>query len=586
MNQGRTIKQLIKREGFKIFLQLCMKYKHFYGMVLLLQLLGTGVSLLLAETGRRLIDTGSSRSPSTIAELIFALAVFILLGLVISYFTSVCNQIINTKIVFQMRQMALRQLLRLSLSYHESKHSSQANHLLFNELEVFKQFIVFDVIKLVSLPFSFIAIGVYMMSVNAVLGIVSLCIGPLQLFSNLVTKKAFKELVARQQANGGEVFHHMGEAMAGIREIKMNQLERPVLQKFGKVSDDGIRLWISIEKMEAFREFVRVLPEKLGYLIGMGVGAFLIANGSIGPGALIAFIALLDRTTEPFASIVGIIGSLQRVSSGAERLLDLMEMSTENDSQGRTLESKPASIQFDGVHFAYEENRPVLRNVTFTVPAGKTLALVGPSGGGKSTIVKLLYRFYHPGKGALRINDHPIEEYSLDSLRRNLSAVAQDVYLFDDTIGNNMAVGVGDIDKQELYLAAKLSQSLSFIEKWPEQFETRVGERGIKLSQGQKQRIAIARAILRKPSILILDEPTSALDVETEAMFQASLSEWAGDATKIIIAHRLSTIRDADYVAFLEDGEICEFGSPRELIAAGGRFADFWRKQEIVEFAI
>jgi ABC-type multidrug transport system fused ATPase/permease subunit len=582
----RTVAELLKREGFKKFMVLCKKFKYLYIIVLLLQLSGTGVSILLAETSRRLIDTRQSTDRSQLIALILALLIFVILSLIISYFAQICNQIVNTNIVFQMRQMVLNQLMRLSLSYHEGKHSSQANNLLFNELEVFKQFVVFDVIRLISLPFSFVAIGIYLMSVNHVLGIISICMGPLQLLSNLVIKESFKDLVAKQQVLGGEAFYNMGEAMAGIREIKMNQLENSIILKFRKVCEDGIRLWVSIEKMEAFRELIRLLPEKLGYLIGMGVGAILMANGEIGPGALVAFISLLDRANEPFASIVKIVSSLQKVSSGAERLLDLMELEPENSKQGLELLSEPATIQFDQVTFAYEEGHSVLKNVTFTVPAGMTVALVGPSGGGKSTIVKLLYRFYTPLEGGIRINGELIEKYSIDSLRKNMSAVTQDVYLFDDTIANNIAIGRADADEQDIYRATVLSQSNSFIEKLPEKFNTRVGERGIKLSQGQKQRVAISRVILRNPSILILDEPTSALDVETEAMFQKDLDKWAGASTKIIIAHRLSTIRKADFVAFLEDGEIREFGSPKELLAKGGRFLDFWGKQEIVEFAL
>ncbi|MCC3373333.1 ABC transporter ATP-binding protein [Cohnella sp. REN36] len=585
MPPNRSIRSLWKREGFRFFLRLCLRYKHLYGLVLLLQLGGTAVSLLLAETARRLIDnTDRTLSNAELIGLIAALLLFVLLGIALNYFSRVCNQIVNTRVVFEMRRMALDRLLRLSLGYHEGRHSAHANRLLFNELEVFKQFLVFDIIRLVSLPFAFLGIGVYLFAVNPLLGVTALCIGPLQVLSNLVGRRAFKQLIAEEQENGGEVFRHMGEAMGGIREIKMNRLERPVIGKFGQVCEEGTRLWISIEKMEALRELIRVLPERLGYLVGMGAGAVLIAMGQIGPGALVAFLALLDKVTEPFASIVGIIGSLQRVSSGAEQLLELMERRPEDDDRGIALAPQPASIRFDRVSFAYESDRQVLRNVSFDVPAGKTLALVGPSGGGKSTIVKLLYRFYEPDGGAIRLNGRAIGEYTLDSLRQHLAAVAQDVYLFDDTIAGNIAVGASDADPEALRRAAELSQSLGFIERLPNGFATPVGEQGIKLSQGQKQRIAIARAILRKPSILILDEPTSALDVETEALFQATLSQWAGDATKIIIAHRLSTIRDADYVAFLEDGEIREFGRPQELLRSNGRFADFWRRQETPSF--
>ncbi|HEY0828469.1 MAG TPA: ABC transporter ATP-binding protein, partial [Bacilli bacterium] len=348
--------------------------------------------------------------------------------------------------------------------------------------------------------------------------------------------------------------------------------------------DEGIRLWVSVEKMEAVRDLIRVLPEKIGYVFGIGLGAVLMVQGEVGPGALVAFITLLDRASEPFAGIAGIISSLQRVSSGAEKLLEVMEMEPEDNIQGLDLAPGPPLIEFEGVTFAYETGLKVLNQVTFSVKAGSTLALVGPSGGGKSTIVKLLYRFYTPQEGVIRINGFPIEHYSIDSLRRNMSAVMQDVYLFDGTIRENIAIGKAGALHEDIYRASLLSQSYGFISKLPKQFETRVGERGIKLSQGQKQRIAISRVILQNASILVLDEPTSALDLETESLFQKDMEQWTGSSTKVIIAHRLSTIRDANFVVFLENGEICEKGSPQELLKLEGRFADFWRKQEIKEF--
>lgn len=580
----RSIMALVKRKGFRKLLTLCRKYMHLYIIVILLQLGGTASALLLAETSRRLFDGGAALSKEELTGLIVWLILFVFVGLVLSLLSRVFNQIVNTNVVFRMRQMLLSQLTGFSLSYHENKHSSHAKNLLFNELEVFKQFVVFDVLRLISLPFSFIAVGVYLMTVQPLLGIIAICIGPLQLISNLVVKESFKNLVAQQQAWGGEVFFHIGETLSGMREVKMNQLEDSVSQRFQHVVQKGIRLWVSIEKMNAYRELIRILPEKLGYLLGMTIGGVMMVSGQIGPGALVAFITLLDKAAAPFASMVGIIDSLQKVSAGAEKLLDVMELETENGGRGRELQREPFTIEFDNVTFGYEPGHPVLKNVCFTIQPGSSVALVGPSGGGKSTLVKLLYRFYTPQKGQIRINGIPINGYSIESLRRSLSAVTQDVYLFDGTIRDNIMIGAPDAGQQDIERATLLSHSAVFIEKLPEGLETKVGERGIKLSQGQKQRIAIARAILRNAPLVILDEPTSALDVETESMFQHSLGEWAEGCTKVIIAHRLSTIRDADVIVFLENGEVREMGSPKQLLASGGRFADFWQKQEIREF--
>jgi ABC-type multidrug transport system, ATPase and permease components len=581
---SRSVIALVKRRGFRDFLNLCLKYKYWYLAVIMLQLGGTGASLLLADTSRRLFDGGQSLTRDDLFAMITAIVCCVVLGLLCTTFARICNQIINTNVVFTMRQIVLSKLIDLSLSEHESRHSSRSQNLLFNELEVFKHFIVFDILKLISLPISFVAVGIYLLNVNPLLGIAAILIGPLQLLSNIVVKESYKKLVAKQQENGAEVFFHLGETLSGMREIKMNQLETSVIHRFGDVCKRGIKLWVDIEKMEAVRDLVRMIPEKLGYLLGIGIGALLMVDGQIGPGALVAFITLLDRVSAPFNDMTGIINSLQRVSAGTESLLDTMEMEPEDKGGDLILNQASPSIEFDNVSFAYPESQQVLINVSFRIAPGQSMALVGPSGGGKSTIIKLLYRVYKPQEGTIRINGIPIEDYTLESLRRCLAAVTQDIYLFDGTVKDNIAVGHQDAGDKEILVAAKLSQSIEFIDALPDKFDTRVGERGIKLSQGQKQRIAIARAILRQSSILVLDEPTSALDVETESLFQRHLADWSGDSTKIIIAHRLSTIRNVDVVVFLEKGQVRETGSPTALIRSGGRFMDYWEKQQITEF--
>lgn len=583
----RSVFRLIRRKGFKQFLALCGTYKSLYITVVLLQIGVIAAALLFAETNRRLFDTAPDISNDQLVKLLIAFVVFIAIGLFFSLSERVFNQIINTNVVFQMRQMVLTHLTRLSLSYHENKHSSHSNNILNSELEVFKHFVVFDVLKMISLPISFISVGIYLMAVHPVLGIIALAVGPLQLISNVMVKEKFKSLIAKQQDMGREWFYHMGETLAGMREIKMNQLEDATLLRTKHVFKDSIKLWISVEKMWAIREIIRAVPEKLGYIVGIGLGTLMMIKGEIGVGGLVAFITLLDKAAAPFTSIVEIINSLQRVSAGAEKLLDVMELEPEDKESGIALRPEPPSIVLKQVNFQYEAGRSVLKDISFTIPAGSSVALVGPSGGGKSTIVKLLYRFYDLQSGMIQINGTPIQDYTIDSLRANMASVSQDVYLFDGTIRDNIAIGSGKAvtSDEQIRRAATLSQAYEFISKLPNGFYTKVGERGIKLSQGQKQRIAIARAIIRDASILILDEPTSALDVETESLFQHDLGQWASNCTKIIIAHRLSTIRDVDYVLFLEDGEIRETGTPKELLNSNGRFMDFWAKQEMKEFS-
>ncbi|KAI4453171.1 atp-dependent permease mdl1 mitochondrial [Holotrichia oblita] len=285
--------------------------------------------------------------------------------------------------------------------------------------------------------------------------------------------------------------------------------------------------------------------------------------------------------------------------------MDLMSEEEEAYTDGENMERDIESIKFRNVSFKYEidedlmkdqrdelmfsdefdseknNNTNILEDVSFEIKGGSTVALVGPSGSGKSTIVKLLYRFYHPQSGEILVNGKPITSYNVNSVRENMTLVSQDVFIFDGSVRENLILGRTDITDEEIENALKYSQSYDFVQKLSEGINTKLGERGIKISHGQKQRLSIARSIIKKANIVILDEPTSALDVDTEALFQKNLSEWSEGSTKIIIAHRLTTIRNADYVLFLDDGKVIEQGSPQELIRQNGRFREFWEKQFI-----
>jgi ATP-binding cassette subfamily B protein len=237
-------------------------------------------------------------------------------------------------------------------------------------------------------------------------------------------------------------------------------------------------------------------------------------------------------------------------------------------------------IVFEDVHFRYDERRPILKGVSFRVPPGRTLAIVGPSGSGKSTIARLLFRFYDIERGAIRIDGQDIREVTQDSLRRAIGVVPQDTVLFNDTIRYNIAYGRPGAADGEVEEAARLARIDEFVRRLPDGYATPVGERGLKLSGGEKQRVAIARVILKAPRILVFDEATSALDTKTERAIQTSLDEVSVDRTTLVIAHRLSTVVDADEILVLDDGEVRERGNHAELLARGGAYAEMWRRQQ------
>lgn len=577
-----SVAGLLRDPVFREFLAVIRKYRWMYAGAVGSQLALTGLALVFAEASRRLFNLAPHIPPGALSLFLAVFAGVAALRLAFTFVNDWVGSRLNETVVYEMRRTVLNQLQCLPLGFHENTHSSRSVSAIFYQLEMAKDFVVSDVQKLIALPLSFAFVGAYLLTVHPLLGAIALCIGPLQLLSSQVMKKRFQEAVDLQRQVSDDVFFTIGETLQGVREVKANQREAHIDARMAEIQRQGVAYNVLLTKVRSWRAIAKDLPGEAGYVLGVGVGAVLMARGAIGPGGLIAFITLLDKVSVPFTTVVGVINNLQQTVTGSRRLFDVMALRPEDRTAGIALPPHPLigpEITFHDVSFAYTPERPTLDRVTFSIPAGSSLALVGPSGAGKSTVIKLLYRFYDAETGEIAIDGRPITGYSLESLRASMALVSQEIFLFDGTVGENIAVGRDGATQAEIERAARLAQAEPFIRGLPDGYNSHIGERGIKLSHGQRQRLSIARAILRNASVLILDEPTSALDVETEASFQRDLGEWAEHCTKIIIAHRLSTIREVDHILFLEDGRVVEYGTPADLLAEDGRFARYWERQ-------
>ena len=318
-----------------------------------------------------------------------------------------------------------------------------------------------------------------------------------------------------------------------------------------------------------------------GFLATFTVGGMMALEGSLNVGAYGVLVFLTQRLLWPLTGLAEVIDLFERAMASTRRILDLLaEPVNVRDEAGKSLEQPVrGKVSFNQVSFRYAGSGAGIQDITLSVPAGNTLALVGATGSGKSTLIKLLLRFYDPSHGDIRIDGQPIRGVSLKSLRDAIGLVSQDVYLFEGSIRDNLAYGKPDASEEEIIDAARTAEAWSFIEALPEGLDTPVGERGIRLSGGQRQRLSLARALLKNPPILVLDEATSAVDNETEAAIQRSLKRIGHNRTVIMIAHRLSTIVDADTIAVVENGRIVEEGDHDSLICNNGAYAAQWRVQ-------
>lgn len=382
----------------------------------------------------------------------------------------------------------------------------------------------------------------------------------------------------------GRIVSHFEEAISGIRIIKAFNAEKYVNDNFEKTNNQHK---ISSRSMFNRQEMASPLSEFLGISVAAGVlfyGGWLQLHGQLGLNmpAFVVYIGFYWRVLEPAKAISSAYASIQRGLVSGNRLFAILDVENPivEKRDALSLKSFNESIEFKSVNFSYNPERPVLKDIDLVVAKGKMVAIVGPSGGGKSTMADLLPRFYDVNNGEILLDGHNIKDYKIDDLVSQMGIVTQEAILFNDTVYNNIAFGMEDVTEEQVVAAAKIANADEFIRQMTDGYNTNIGDRGAKLSGGQRQRIAIARAVLKNPPILILDEATSALDTESERLVQDALTNLMKNRTSIVIAHRLSTIQYADEIVVLQGGTIVERGKHDQLIAEGGVYSHLCKLQQ------
>ncbi|PCR90698.1 ABC transporter ATP-binding protein [Natrinema ejinorense] len=479
------------------------------------------------------------------------------------------------------------EMQRLDMGFFADKQTGEMMSILSNDVNRLEKFLNDGMNSLFRLLVMVLGIGGLLFAINRQLALVALLPVPLIAVFTYLFIQTIQPKYAQVRSTVGKVNSRLENNLGGIQVIKSSTTESYESDRVEDVSREYFDAnWGAIRTRIKFFPSLRVLAG-IGFVITFLVGGLWVIEGPPGPfsgelttGMFVVFILYTQRFIWPMAQFGQIINMYQRARASSARIFGLMDEPNRvgDKPDAPDLEVTDGRVEYDDVSFGYDEET-ILEDIDFTVEGGETLALVGPTGAGKSTVLKLLLRMYDVDEGEIRVDGQRVQDVTLRSLRESLGYVSQDTFLFYGSVEENITYGSFDADREDVIEAAKMAEAHEFIRNLPEGYDTEVGERGVKLSGGQRQRLSIARAILKDPDILVLDEATSDVDTETEMLIQRSIDELAEDRTTFAIAHRLSTIKDADQVLVLEGGEIVERGTHEELLANGELYSHLWGVQ-------
>ena len=480
-----------------------------------------------------------------------------------------------------MRQDTYEHAQRLDMAFFESKSSGQLVATMNDDVNQLERFLDGGANALIQVGVTVVAVGAVFFVLSPLIALLAFTPIPLIIWGAFFFQRKAGPLYSDVREKVGDLASRLSNNLSGIATIKSFTSEVREAERLRDASEAYVEAnRRAIRVSSAFIPVIR-MAILAGFLATFTVGGMMALNGTLNVGAYGVLVFLTQRLLWPLTGLAQVIDLFERAMASTKRILDLLEVPITVKDDCTTPLAAPikGEVRFEAVSFQYATSQVGVKGVDLHVPAGNTLALVGATGSGKSTLIKLLLRFYDPENGRVLVDGQPITEVSMHSLRQAIGLVSQDVYLFEGSIRDNIAYGKPEAEDAEIIDAAKTAEAWSFIETLPQGLDTPVGERGVRLSGGQRQRLSLARALLKDPPILVLDEATSAVDNETEAAIQRSLKRIAHGRTVIMIAHRLSTIVHADEIVVIEQGQVAERGSHSTLLEANGHYAAQWRVQ-------
>lgn len=559
------------------------KNKIFIAFILVI--LSTFLTLLVPYFTGKIVDalTVSKENINLVEvrKLILFVLTFYVLSSLFMYMQEFLIAGISQRVVYKIRKDVFDKFQKMPVIFFDRTTHGELMSRVTNDIDNINNTISQTMIQFMQTLISTIGTVIIMFYINKIMTLITLATVPIVLLVTKTIANNTKKYFKTQQQFLGSLNGHIEESISGIDVVRMFNKEDDMILKFKKYNDDLKEVGVKAQIWSGFIMPIMNAIGNLTFVIIVLSGSLLVLNNAITIGVVTSFIFYSKQFQKPINELASTFNQLQSGIAGAERVFEILDEEDEREDEPDAIEARDikGKVEFKHVYFNYSENKEVLKDVSFMVEAGTNVALVGPTGAGKTTIVNLLTNFYEVTRGEILIDDVNIKKYKKNSLRNMFGVVLQDTYLFSGTIKENIRYGKLDATDEEIILACQISNADEFIKRLPDGYNTYIAEGGSNLSQGQRQLLAIARAVLKDPSILILDEATSNVDTRTELKIQEAMINLMKNRTTFIIAHRLSTIRDADVIMMIEDGKIIEKGTHEELIKLKGAYFNLYMSQ-------